>query len=53
MGGGDILPGFTWYRHLNRLWSMDKAQSREEFVLAHCTKENIQKQALMTLLFWR
>lgn len=42
--GGDILPGFTPHRHLNRLWSMDKAQSREEFASwLHRTKENIQK----------
>lgn len=42
--GGDILPGFTPHRHLNRLWSLDKVQSREEFsTWLHRTKENIQK----------
>ncbi|NDI36469.1 NAD-dependent DNA ligase LigA [Chengkuizengella sediminis] len=28
--GGEILKGFSEHRHINRLWSLDKAQSHED-----------------------
>lgn len=28
--GGDPLPGFEEHTHINRLWSMDKAQTEEQ-----------------------
>lgn len=42
--GGVTLGGFVQHRHLNRLWSMDKVQSREELMTWFARTEGLHSR---------
>lgn len=39
--GGEVLKGFDPHRHLSRLWSLDKAQSKEDLLAWHARVQKL------------